>query len=103
MIRAEGMPVDMAYFTADSRPPAQVCRDAVRSAEVFVGIVGFRTARRCAIVRNCLTRNWSSTRQVRRPTVSKRSMSNPQAHPHGTRPPVTQSMSGRMPCQLDPR
>jgi WD40 repeat protein len=42
VIRAEGMPVDMAYFTADSRPPAQVCREAVRSAEVFVGIVGFR-------------------------------------------------------------
>jgi hypothetical protein len=36
------MPVDMAYFTADPRPPAQVRRDAVRSAEVFVGIVGFR-------------------------------------------------------------
>ena len=42
VIRAGGTPVDMAYFTADPRPPAQVCRDAVRSAEVFVGIVGFR-------------------------------------------------------------
>ena len=40
--RAEDMPVDMAYFTADERPPAQVCREAVRSADVFVGIVGFR-------------------------------------------------------------
>jgi hypothetical protein len=40
--RAEDAPVDMAYFTADPRPPAQVCRDAVRSADVFVGIVGFR-------------------------------------------------------------
>jgi len=42
VIRAEGIPVDMAYFTADPGPPAQVCRDAVRSAEVFVGIVGFQ-------------------------------------------------------------
>jgi len=42
VIRAGGTPVDMAYFTADPRPPAQVCREAVRSAEVFVGIVGFR-------------------------------------------------------------
>jgi tetratricopeptide (TPR) repeat protein len=42
VIRAEGTPVDMAYFTADPRPPAEVCRAAVRSADVFVGIVGFR-------------------------------------------------------------
>jgi Domain of unknown function (DUF4062) len=42
VIRAEGTPVDMKYFTADPRPPAQVCRDAVRSVDVFVGIVGFR-------------------------------------------------------------
>lgn len=42
VIRAEDTPLDMAYFTADQRPPAQVCRDAVRSADVFVGIVGFR-------------------------------------------------------------
>jgi hypothetical protein len=41
-VRAGGTPVDMAYFSADSRPPAQVCRDAVCSAEVFVGIVGFQ-------------------------------------------------------------
>jgi hypothetical protein len=34
--------VDMAYFSADPRPPAQVCRDAVRCVDVFVGIVGFR-------------------------------------------------------------
>jgi WD40 repeat protein len=40
--RAGDMPVDMAYFTADPRPPARVCEEAVRSAEVFVGIVGFR-------------------------------------------------------------
>ena len=42
VIRAGDTPVDMRYFTADERPPAQVCREAVRSAEVFVGIVGFR-------------------------------------------------------------
>jgi hypothetical protein len=40
--RAGDAPVDMAYFSADPRPPAQVCRDAVHSADVFVGIVGFR-------------------------------------------------------------
>ena len=32
----------MAYFSADPRPPALVCREAVRGADVFVGIVGFR-------------------------------------------------------------
>lgn len=42
VIRAGGTPVDMTYFTADPRPSAQVCRDAVRSVDVFVGIVGFR-------------------------------------------------------------
>jgi hypothetical protein len=42
VIRAGGTPVDMAYFTADPRPPAEVCRDAVCSADLFVGIVGFR-------------------------------------------------------------
>jgi hypothetical protein len=42
VIRAGGTPVDMAYFSADPRPPAQVCQDAVCSADVFVGIVGFR-------------------------------------------------------------
>ncbi|MCA1693604.1 MAG: DUF4062 domain-containing protein [Actinobacteria bacterium] len=42
VIRAGGTPVDMKHFTADPRPPAQVCRDAARNADVFVGIVGFR-------------------------------------------------------------
>jgi uncharacterized protein DUF4062 len=42
VIRAGGTPLGMEYFTADPWPPAQVCRDAVRSADVFVGIVGFR-------------------------------------------------------------
>jgi hypothetical protein len=42
VIRAEDTPLDMARFTADPWPPAQVCREAVRSADVFVGIVGFR-------------------------------------------------------------
>jgi len=42
VIRAGSTPVDMAHFTADPRPPSGVCRDAVRSADVFVGIVGFR-------------------------------------------------------------
>jgi hypothetical protein len=41
-VRAEDTPVDMKYFTAGPRPPVQMCQDAVRSADVFVGIVGFR-------------------------------------------------------------
>jgi NB-ARC domain/Domain of unknown function (DUF4062)/WD domain, G-beta repeat len=40
--QAGDAPVDMAYFAADPRPPALVCGEAVRSADVFVGIVGFR-------------------------------------------------------------
>ena len=42
VIRAECVPVDMAYFSADPRPPAEVCRDAVLGTGVFVAIVGFR-------------------------------------------------------------
>jgi WD40 repeat protein len=42
VIRAGGTPVDMAYFSADPRPPADVCREVVLSADVVVIVVGFR-------------------------------------------------------------
>jgi hypothetical protein len=40
--RAGDVVCDMAYFSARDKQPAQVSREAVRSADVFVGIVGFR-------------------------------------------------------------
>ena len=42
MSRAKDTVTDMKYFTAHDQTPAQVCRDAVREAEVYVAIVGFR-------------------------------------------------------------
>jgi uncharacterized protein DUF4062/tetratricopeptide repeat protein len=40
--RAGDVVCDMAYFSSRDEQPAQVSREAVRSADVFVGIVGFR-------------------------------------------------------------
>lgn len=42
MKQSQHAPVDMRYFTADERPTAQVCVEAVRQADLYVGIIGAR-------------------------------------------------------------
>jgi Mrp family chromosome partitioning ATPase len=42
VIRAGGVVLDMAYFTAREDKPARYCREQVGRAEVYAGIIGFR-------------------------------------------------------------
>jgi uncharacterized protein DUF4062 len=42
VIKAGDAVTDMAYFPARHTQPAQVCRDAVTAADVYVLIAGFR-------------------------------------------------------------
>jgi hypothetical protein len=42
VLRADSLPVDMQYFTARDGKPAAYCREHVRRADLYVGIIGFR-------------------------------------------------------------
>jgi tetratricopeptide (TPR) repeat protein len=40
--RLRHAPVDMSYFTADDRPPAQMCAALVAGSDLYIGIIGPR-------------------------------------------------------------
>jgi Domain of unknown function (DUF4062) len=42
VLRSGDAMVEMAYFGPAEQPPAQVCAEAVRSADVYVAVIGFR-------------------------------------------------------------
>ena len=42
VVRADGVVLDMAYFTAREDKPASYCREQVGRADVYAGIIGFR-------------------------------------------------------------
>ncbi len=42
VIRAGGVVLDMAYFTAREDMPASYCREQVGRADLYAGIIGFR-------------------------------------------------------------
>ncbi|MGH3686353.1 MAG: DUF4062 domain-containing protein [Pseudonocardiaceae bacterium] len=42
VMRAGDVVTDMAYFAAQDQQPSEVCRKAVRAADMYVAIVGFR-------------------------------------------------------------
>jgi hypothetical protein len=58
--RARDARVDMAYFSASDAPPAQLCRDRMVEADVFVLIAGSGTDRRCATGPRCPTPSWNT-------------------------------------------
>ncbi|WP_312030447.1 FxSxx-COOH system tetratricopeptide repeat protein [Actinomycetospora sp. TBRC 11914] len=42
VIAAGHVPVDMKHWSAEPHPPVQVCREAVESTDVYLGVLGFR-------------------------------------------------------------